>query len=259
MIASGCKRLLRLGARLGVSVGIKRGRIPTLGDFRRVRGYYPPAYTEKVVGLWHILSYCKEAAIAGNIVECGVGRGVSFFLLGKWATHLGLGGRLYGFDSFRGFPQPSPEDQSPRRPRRADWSDTSVAHVRGHFEAADLSDYYSAHVKIVEGFFEETLISTDISQICFLHLDCDLYQSYRTALQVLAPLVDGRGVILYDEYGSPRWPGATRATDELLPNLGHVMFVSRLMNRYLSVNRDAARRPSPELLGMWRSLDMYEA
>lgn len=236
------------------SAGIQRQRIPSRAEFRRARGYYPPADVEKVVGLWSILSYCKEAGISGDIVECGVGRGVSLSLMGQWANYLGLGRKLYGFDSFRGFPQPSPEDVSPRRARQGEWSDTSVEHVREHFEVAGISDYYSTHVRVVEGFFEETLSCTDVSQICFLHLDCDLYQSYRTAMQVLGPHVNGGGVILYDEYDDPRWPGATKAIDQMLPTIGHVILYSRLLNRHLSVNQDDARRPSSELVRLWRSL-----
>lgn len=152
----------------------RRKRVISRSEFRRARNYYPPEYSEKVVGFWNILSYCKEAVIPGDIVECGVGRGVSFFLLGLWANSLGLDKKLYGFDSFKGFPEPSSKDASFRHPRRGEWADTSTAHIHGHFEATGLTNFWSQYVNIVEGFFEETMPHMNIPNICFLHLDCEV-------------------------------------------------------------------------------------
>jgi hypothetical protein len=52
-------------------------------------------------------------------------------------------------------------------------------------------------------------------------------------LQHLGPRVTG--VIVYDEYASPKWPGATRAIDEQLPLLNHRLFKSGVMSRYVSM------------------------
>jgi hypothetical protein len=47
-----------------------------------------------------------------------------------------------------------------------------------------------------------------------VHLDCDIYESYKTCLDSLYDQVVPGGVILFDEYACPVWPGATRAVDE---------------------------------------------
>jgi len=87
---------------------------------RKLRMVFPPHFPERTVGLWHLVRYCKEAGLTGDIVECGVGRGASYFLIVFSMTSVSYPSRLYGFDSFRGFPEPSEWDDSPRRPRRGE-------------------------------------------------------------------------------------------------------------------------------------------
>jgi len=51
-------------------------------------------------------------------------------------------------------------------------------------------------------------------------LDCDLYQSYKTCLETLFPLVQTNGIIAFDEYVNTMqlasFPGAQKAIDEYL-------------------------------------------
>ena len=47
-----------------------------------------------------------------------------------------------------------------------------------------------------------------------LHLDCDLYESYKISLTNLYDKVVAGGIIMFDEYDDQRWPGARRAIDE---------------------------------------------
>jgi hypothetical protein len=50
--------------------------------------------------------------------------------------------------------------------------------------------------------------------IALLHLDCDLYESYKLALETFYDKVQPDGVIMFDEYADERWPGARKAIDE---------------------------------------------
>lgn len=208
-------------------------------QFRYLSQYYPPiyypGYLQKIVALDLLLNLIKKHRIAGDIVECGVGRGLSFFILGVVSARLELGCRLFGFDSFQGFPEPSEFDQSDRRARKGDlWSETSVEHVRSHLIDAGLAEFVNTHVILVPGFFEDTLHTvTGLDSISFLNLDVDLYDSYRTCMQAFGPRVNG--LILYDEYNSPKWPGATLAIDEMLPGLEHTLFYSIFLQKYFSL------------------------
>ena len=52
-----------------------------------------------------------------------------------------------------------------------------------------------------------------------MHLDVDLYQSYKLCLERLFPLVNSGGIILFDEYNEEtlmKFPGSKKAVDEYL-------------------------------------------
>jgi len=49
-----------------------------------------------------------------------------------------------------------------------------------------------------------------------VHLDCDLYESYRTCLEFFYPRLSMGAVVLFDEYNDPTWPGCNKAVDEFL-------------------------------------------
>lgn len=208
-------------------------------QFRYLAEYYPPRFYyggyEKIVAFHLILQAIQRHGVRGDVVECGIGRGLSFFILGHFMNQLGLTCHLYGFDSFQGFPAPSQFDESFRRPSKGDkWGETSVAHIREHFTDAGMGDFLQSRVTLVPGFFDKTLpVQSEPKSISLLSIDADLYESYHVSLREFGPRVVG--LILYDEYNSPKWPGATRAVNESLPVLGHILFYSKLMQRYFSL------------------------
>jgi O-methyltransferase len=53
-------------------------------------------------------------------------------------------------------------------------------------------------------------------QFCFVHLDCVIYESYKSCIEFFYPRLASGGVILFDEYNDPPWPGCARAVNEYL-------------------------------------------
>lgn len=52
--------------------------------FYNLAGYYPPPYSlQKIVGFYMVLHALRKHSIKGDIVECGVGRGHSFYVIGS--------------------------------------------------------------------------------------------------------------------------------------------------------------------------------
>ena len=48
-----------------------------------------------------------------------------------------------------------------------------------------------------------------------LHLDCDLYKSYKESLEFMYPKVVQNGIIVFDEYlDQKNFPGAIKAIDD---------------------------------------------
>lgn len=206
--------------------------------YNQLRNYYPPPYQEKTLGIYSILKYISTKTVYGDMVECGVGRGSSLFTIANISNLIGLDRKLYGFDSFQGFPEPTMEDKSFRNPQKGEWNDTSLQHVSEHFKFGGLEKYYYDNVTLIPGFFEKTLPITEINSISFLHLDCDLYDSYKTCIKYLYPKLTPDSIVMYDEYNHPKWPGATKAIDESLLESNRCMFYSNLNKKYLSFYHD---------------------
>jgi hypothetical protein len=162
-------------------------------------------------------------SLEGDIVECGVGHGKSFLSWCILCIDEGAHRKIWGFDSFEGFPAPTIEDRSPRNPQQGEWQGTSLAAMTSMLVNSGLSrEWFFSNVTLVTGFFEESLPKYTGKNIALLHLDVDLYGSYKTALECLYPLVCSGGVIAFDEYMGTnehyKFPGAKKAIDEFFAN-----------------------------------------
>lgn len=161
----------------------------------------------------------RVANLDGDIVECGVGKMHTFQMLAEFLQEQGSTKKLWGFDSFEGFPEPTPEDSSPRNSQKGEWKYINEEDVAKFLLILGFKrQWIDSHIKIVKGFFQYTLPKSNISKISFLHLDVDLYDSYKTCLQYLFPKVVEGGVVLFDEYANKnenlKFPGAKKAIDE---------------------------------------------
>jgi hypothetical protein len=156
--------------------------------------------------------------LEGDIVECGVsiGHGILYFML--LSELIGVERRVFGFDSFAGFPSPSEQDRK---------TDATFQVTQGYYaspgEMVDRvlrdgrvsQNLIDTKLHLVQGFFADTLTQYT-GQIVLLHLDCDFYDSYKQCLGKLFDKVVSGGFILLDEYEDPNYPGAQHAVDEFL-------------------------------------------
>jgi hypothetical protein len=155
----------------------------------------------------------RVQAVEGDIVECGVSIGHGALLFTLFSDYVGKPRTHYGFDSFEGFPAPVEQDEATPIKGSGFWAsppDTVLRVLRdGRLNETVIRD----RIRLVKGWFDTTLPAYE-GHIALLHLDCDLYESYKVALETLYPKVERGGVIMFDEYGDSRWPGATKAIDE---------------------------------------------
>lgn len=164
-------------------------------------------------------------SVPGLVVECGVGRGTTFTMLAYLA---GCQGRdIRGYDSFKGFPEPSPEDAGWRNPQKGEWK-CNEALVWKHLHDSQVFAMFPAMKRWILAAYLEDILPNDAYYfysrfpIAFLHLDVDLYRSYKYALENLWPHVSPGGIVLLDEYAEysdkhpteEKWPGATKAVDD---------------------------------------------
>lgn len=153
--------------------------------------------------------------LPGAVIECGVYRGASLFMMCREIARLSAAKRIFACDSFEGFPPENigPQDRALFRSQRK---------LRAKFKLANdiperihrFSRYFHVPVEVEPGFFAKTLPTLAEQEFCFIHLDVDVYASYRECLEMLFPKLQPGGLVVFDEYDSPKWPGARKAIDE---------------------------------------------
>lgn len=179
-----------------------------------------PDFTYGEAARFHFFSRMMDrvAPLDGDVVECGVGWGRSLIHL---LALMQLGDKirnLWAFDSFEGFPEPTPEDSSFRNPRKGEWKSDIETIERMLTDAGFAKEFLRQRLVMVKGYFSETLPCYRGGPIVLLHADADLYASYKDIFANLYERVVPGGVIIVDEYLNTwehaKFPGARKAIDE---------------------------------------------
>jgi hypothetical protein len=179
----------------------------------------------------------KIKDIEGDIVECGVGFGHTLFLLFYLAEIENKKRTVWGFDSFMGFPEPTPEDKSIRNPQKGEWKVITPAELRDiFFRRCGLPKESEEQLKIVKGYFRDSLPRHEVQKIALLHLDVDLYDSYKVCLEHLYSKVERNGIILFDEYMQKNtqevFPGAATAINEFFADKKEAIEYDEMFDKY---------------------------
>jgi hypothetical protein len=187
--------------------------------------------------------------VTGDILELGVSQGASIITSALLLTELESDKKIFGLDTFSGFPNYSAFDSfsefesllndglidqdhfelashnldlvklrgSTEQPSSIstskDFRSTSYSLVQSKVDALDLTH----HVKLFE-----CDVTTGIDQVlgkreyCLVLLDLDLYDGYRSTLPYVFECLVPGGYIYLDEYYSLKFPGPRRAVHEFL-------------------------------------------
>lgn len=183
-------------------------------------GFY---LTSKKTRLFNILShyeiYKKIINIPGDVIELGVYRGGSII---QFATYRELlenaeARKIWGFDVFGTFPEAhNKEDEK----FRECW----IKETNGEFLTKDeleKSFCYKGiyNIELIKGEIGDTipffLNQNPNLRIALLHIDTDIYEPAKIALDYLYNRVVKGGIILFDDYTIA---GETRAIEEFFKN-----------------------------------------
>ena len=159
--------------------------------------------------------------VKGSIVECGVYHGfglMAWLNLSAVLEPVNMTRRIYGFDTFAGFPEPRPQDNG-----------NGATHAAGELRSdskAELTRLIALHdknrflghvpkVQLIEGD-ATTTIPLFVKQnqhvvVSMLFLDFDLYEPTKVAIETFLPRMPKGAIIAFDELDNPRWPGETLA------------------------------------------------
>lgn len=133
------------------------------------------------------LEYALSLAPRGGMaLEFGVYTGTTLTIIATARQ----GGRVYGFDSFKGLPE----------------------HWRAGFAAGTFATETVPEIpgaELVAGWFDEVLpgfMETHPGPVDFLHIDADLYSSAATVLNLVGPHLRQGSVVVFDEFFNyPGW------------------------------------------------------
>lgn len=178
--------------------------------------------------------YRRTMQLPGSIAEFGVRNGANYFFLARLIEtfhgaqrHDGIAARhLFGFDTFSGFPSIAPEDQADTA-----WHDMGVGGVPTDrdvfftdFARFRESSPIASRLHVVEGDVMQTLPAFRERwpgvRFSLVYLDLDLYEPTLAVLEQLWDRIVPGGVVVFDEYGLPEFPGESRAVDEFLQGRG---------------------------------------
>jgi hypothetical protein len=195
-------------AKLLRKIGLKIVRYESLPYNRRILQLY-----ENFNNLVNIL---EKNSVEGQFIECGFGYGRSFAVLSHFSSRMRR--KIYGFDSFKGFPNITESDRSIRNPKKGEWAVITLQEAKNSIEGLGLFNTAQDYELMELVFDENTVNPIPNEKIAFLHIDLDLYQGYKSALEIFFDQIQVGGVILFDEYDQILWPGATAAVNQFFKN-----------------------------------------
>lgn len=159
--------------------------------------------------------------VKGSIVECGVFRGFGLMAWAKLSAMLepeNLTRRIYGFDTFEGFPSVGEQDRSAFADANpGDLSSNSYDELTELIREYD-RDRFLGHipkVELIRGDITRTVPEFAASHphllVSLLYLDADVYEPTKVALETFLSRMPKGAVLAFDELDNPIWPGETVA------------------------------------------------
>lgn len=160
--------------------------------------------------------------VKGSIVECGVNRGFGVMTWAKLSAVMepvNLTRRIYGFDTFAGFPSVSENDMSlaSSHVKPGDLYSDSFDELQ-ELSAINDSTRFLGHVKkvvLIRGDATLTIPQFVADHphvlVSLLYMDFDLYEPTKIALEYFVKRMPKGAIIAFDELDNPLWPGETVA------------------------------------------------
>ncbi len=185
--------------------------------------YVRRQHIKRFLALYEIFKLAMP--VKGSVVECGVFRGFGLMAWAKLSTILepeNLTRRIYGFDTFDGFPSVTDVDEKAGAAVGGLAAD-SYSELQQLIAEYD-NDRFLGHipkVKLIKGDITETapkfVEDNPHLVVSLLFLDVDLFEPTQAALKAFVPRMPKGAVLAFDELDNPIWPGETLA---LLKEIG---------------------------------------
>jgi hypothetical protein len=168
----------------------------------------------------------RTEGLKGDVVELGVFKGGGTILIAEHLARNGSTRRVWGFDTFEGFPTITEQDRMHDGRMHATkelFADTSFRRVEATVKLFELTDY----VEIRKGPFEHILpqvFKDPEREFSLVIIDCDLYSGSKFCIEFFYDRIPSGGIVIIDDYGIPgrfdrsTYPGVNRAVDRIMAN-----------------------------------------
>ena len=196
-------------------------------SFEYENGFYLTAKEGRMGrAIAHYELYKKVIDVPGDIVECGIFKGVSFmrFMMFMHLFETQSARKIIGFDVFDLFPDTNYEEDKSELKLFVEETGGGKSITK-----EDLEKYIDG-----KGHKNYELVKGDILatvpkyvqdhpelKISLLNIDTDIYEPAKTIVEHLAPRVVQGGIIIFDDYGV--FPGETKIADDYCKKTGSRM------------------------------------
>ena len=153
--------------------------------------------------------------VKGDIVECGVWKGISLVFFQKIIEFYEIEDKkIFGFDTFEGFPEPGQKDittenasmkeryeKAKIKADSSNWNYCSLEDVEKNFLNSQTE---TKNLELIKGKVENTLLDLKNipNEISILKLDTCLYEGTKTELEILFPKLQKGGILIVDNYNN---------------------------------------------------------
>lgn len=168
--------------------------------------------------LGHKLNFIESASktilennIEGDIVECGVYKGGSARLLATIFPNK----KIYLFDSFEGMLENDTLESGHHI--KGDFNDTSLESVKEYLSDKNNCLFYRGWLPESANFLSDEIFS-------LVHVDLDLYQSTKSAIEIFWPRLSNGGMMIFDDVNWTPCPGVDIAIQEFFQNIKHTKY-----------------------------------
>lgn len=156
-------------------------------------------YRNCLVHIYQCLQLAHSRGLSGSVAEFGMFKGGTTMLISRFIEAIGANWKVYGFDTFDGFPEKrSPLDMY----AHPDCVFLDVEMVRAVFAGRN--------VEIVEGDVVETVARLEHEQLVVSFVDTDNFTSADAIIRVIAERTQVGGAIIFDH-----WTGHDRHIDTI--------------------------------------------
>jgi SAM-dependent methyltransferase len=155
--------------------------------------------------------------VPGHIAEFGCWRGATTSLMAKVLEIIAPMQQkvVHGFDSFEGFDKAIQKAKGLRSGYKGNQVELELL-----LELHGLSDAVELHVGDICETVPMLMIDRPELRLSFSYIDCDVYEPCVEALRFTHERLSSGGLIVFDEWNDPAWPGETQAAEEFLSMYG---------------------------------------